>query len=75
MKKRIMGAVVVLLFVSAGVFAQTENDFEVTLTADSEGVVITKYTGRAAATVTIPATIQDMPVREIGAYAFRALGR
>jgi hypothetical protein len=46
-------------------FAQTESDFAVELTKDGEGVVITGYTGTVTA-VRIPATIQGMPVREIG---------
>jgi len=46
-------------------FAQTETDFTVVLTNDGEGVVITRYTGKATA-VRIPATIQGMPVMEIG---------
>jgi hypothetical protein len=50
-------------------FAQTEADFEVTLTGDNTGVVITKYIGNVA-TVKIPAKIQGMPVREIGKTAF-----
>jgi len=49
--------------------AQTENDFSVILKDDSTGVVITKYNGNAA-TLKIPATIQGMPVMEIGEDAF-----
>jgi hypothetical protein len=54
-----------LLVVTVGLFAQTETDFNVELTPDGEGVIITGYTGTAMA-VKIPATIQGMPVREIG---------
>ncbi|GMO52220.1 MAG: hypothetical protein Pg6C_17680 [Treponemataceae bacterium] len=50
-------------------FAQTEADFNVGLTDDGAGVVIVKYTGKTAA-VRIPATIQGMPVKEIGSSAF-----
>jgi hypothetical protein len=46
-----------------------ETDFQVTLTADSAGVRITSYTGTRA-NVVIPATIQSLPVREIGDDAF-----
>jgi hypothetical protein len=58
-------SVMLVCLLTAGAFAQTEADFKVTVTKDGKGVVITEYTGRAAA-VTIPATIQGMPVREIG---------
>jgi len=47
----------------------SESDFQVTVTRDSRGVVITGYTGQTAY-VNIPATIQGMPVREIGQNAF-----
>jgi len=47
-----------------------ESDFEVILTEDNEGVVISKYVGTSK-TVRIPATIQGMPVRVIGFSAFR----
>jgi len=68
MKKKILFAGITLLL-AAVAFAQTEANFEVTLTADNQGVLITRYTGTVAA-VRIPATIQGMPVREIGANAF-----
>jgi hypothetical protein len=47
--------------------AQTEEDFGVELTDDGNGVVITDYFGSAKA-VRIPATIQGMPVLEIGGF-------
>jgi len=50
-------------------FTQTEDDFAVTLNRSGDGVVITKYKGKVAQ-VTIPSTIQGMPVREIGDSAF-----
>jgi hypothetical protein len=59
-----------LVVVTVGLFAQTEADFNIGLTEDGEGVVITGYTGTAAA-VKIPATIQGIPVREIGKEAFQ----
>ena len=46
-----------------------ESDFQVTLTTDNMGVVISKYTGKKAEVV-IPEIIQNMPVREIGDNAF-----
>jgi hypothetical protein len=46
-----------------------ESDFKVSLTADSEGIVIKKYAGKGRAIV-IPPTIQGFPVREIADYAF-----
>jgi hypothetical protein len=58
-------AAVILKVMTPAVFAQTEADFTVELTGDGAGVVITGYTGKAAA-VKIPAAIQGMPVREIG---------
>jgi hypothetical protein len=69
MKKNIVFAALALLL-AVTVFAQTEEDFTVELTKDGEGVVIAKYNGNAAR-VQIPATIQGMPVREIGYGAFR----
>jgi len=68
MNKKWLTAVFVLILTGA-VFAQTEADFEVDLTSDNAGVVIKGYTG-SALQVIIPATIQGMPVREIGSRAF-----
>jgi hypothetical protein len=48
-----------------------ESDFSVSLTADSKGVAITGYTGKAR-DVVIPATIQGMPVIEITKFAFNS---
>jgi len=47
----------------------SEADFSVGLTVDSKGVVITEYKGKATS-VRIPATIQGLPVKEIGKRAF-----
>jgi hypothetical protein len=66
-------ALALILGLTAAAFAQTEADFIVELTDDGAGVVIKKYTGKTAA-VTIPATIQGMPVREIGGGAFLQSG-
>ena len=65
------GMIVALaLFAGGAVFAQTEADFEVALTEDGNGVVIKKYTGKVTNTIRIPATIEGLPVREIGKEAF-----
>jgi len=64
---------ILVLASMANIFAQTEADFNVTLTDDNTGVVITKYTGKAT-DVRIPATIQGMPVKEIGKQAFTTSG-
>jgi hypothetical protein len=69
MSKKLMAALLAALVLGATAYAQTEADFNVTLTKDGEGVIITKYTGKVAA-VRIPAKIQGMPVREIGEGAF-----
>jgi hypothetical protein len=65
-------ALAVLLSAAAAAFAQTEADFNVTLTDDGSGVKILKYTGKTGA-VKIPATIEGMPVKEIGGHAFKGL--
>ena len=69
MKKNVALAMVFLALMAVGVYAQSESDFNVDLTKDGTGVVITGYTGKQAA-VTIPAKIQGYPVKEIGAEAF-----
>ncbi|GHU55702.1 hypothetical protein FACS189442_3590 [Spirochaetia bacterium] len=61
------------MMLAAVAFAQTEADFNVTLTDDGSGVVITGYTGKAEQ-VRVPAEIQGMPVREIGEWAFSVRG-
>ena len=48
---------------------QQEGDFEYRFNADRSGVVIVKYTG-SASSVTVPATIAELPVVEIGEGAF-----
>jgi hypothetical protein len=73
-KRFLMGMAALLVLAATPAFAQSEADFEVGLTDDSAGVVIKKYIGKVAA-VKIPATIQDMPVREIGAEAFGSRNR
>ena len=50
--------------------ASPASDFSYELTADKSGVSITGYTGNGGRVV-IPATIEDMPVKEIGFQAFR----
>jgi hypothetical protein len=72
MKKIIISLVLAALCLSAN--AQTINEtpeanFQVELNKAGDGVIITRYTGRAAQ-VRIPAKIQGMPVVEIGETAF-----
>jgi len=70
--KRIKEISFVFVFVfiaSISIWAQSEGDFQVTLTDDNKGVVIVKYKGNVR-DVRIPSTIQGMPVREIGYEAF-----
>jgi hypothetical protein len=69
MKKNVFLAMALLALMAVGVFAQTEGDFNVDLTADESGVIITGYTGSQRA-VTIPAKIQGYPVKMIGNAAF-----
>jgi hypothetical protein len=69
MNKKLLTALCTALVLAVSVYAQTAADFNVTLTEDGKGAVITGYTGTVAA-VRIPATIQGMPVREIGREAF-----
>jgi len=72
MKKKIgLLPVFVFMLLLAGMdcFAQSASDFNVRLTEDGTGVVITGYTGRTAA-VRIPATIEGLPVREIGGATY-----
>jgi hypothetical protein len=69
MQKKTILVMVFVLATIVTVFAQTVADFNVTLTEDGKGVVIAGYTGTATA-VRIPATIEGMPVREIGEKAF-----
>jgi hypothetical protein len=58
-----------ILALATTAFAQSESDFIVTLTEDGTGAVIKEYIGKAT-DVTIPATIQGMPLKEIGNGAF-----
>jgi hypothetical protein len=64
-----MGFVVLLVLLPLLSFAQTESDFEVRLTEDYKGVIITKYNG-IMTDVVIPPTIQGFPVRQIGEASF-----
>jgi hypothetical protein len=75
-KTRIMAILAALLAFTtvAGLFAQTEADFEVAFTEDGKGVVIKKYTGKVTNTIKIPAAIEGLPVREIGEEAFIGAG-
>jgi hypothetical protein len=65
-----IGFVCFFVFITnVSIWAQSEEDFQVTLTNDNKGVVIVKYKGTAR-DVHIPTTIQGLPVREIGYQAF-----
>ena len=59
--------------VVSSVFAQVapESDFEVTLTDDLTGAIITGYKGQGGNLI-IPDTIQGFPVKEIGDQVFVA---
>jgi len=57
----------VYIYNSDGTFYNPESDFEVTVTADGRGAKITGYKGKDN-DVSIPSTIQGMPVREIGGF-------
>jgi hypothetical protein len=63
---------IVLLLMGLCVFAQTENDFDITQNAKGT-ITITGYRGTAM-DVTIPATIEGVSVTEIGAGAFSGKG-
>ena len=54
--------------------AAPASDFSYDLTADKSGVLIKGYTGNGGIVV-IPATIEDMPVKEIGEFAFQGSTR
>jgi hypothetical protein len=71
--KKMIGALLLAVLCGTGTFAQTETEFEVRLTNDGKGAVILKYTGRATQ-VRIPATIQGVPVREIGSGDVAVIG-
>ncbi|MDR3300906.1 MAG: leucine-rich repeat protein [Spirochaetaceae bacterium] len=75
MNRKKIGLFFVLIgLCAAAVSAQTASDFEVTLTEDGNGVVIKGYTGKVSNTIKIPATIEGLPVREIGAGVFSYAG-
>jgi hypothetical protein len=65
MKRNVLFVFAFMMVLFTPLWAQTEADFEVGLTKDGIGVVIKQYTGKVMA-VKIPATIQGMPVKEIG---------
>ena len=50
------------------------SDFSFDLTSDGQGIVIKGYTGNGGV-VRIPATIEDIPVKEIGMFALRGVFR
>ena len=54
--------------------ATPASDFSYELTADKSGVLIKGYSGNGGIVI-IPATIEDMPVKEIGGSAFSGSAR
>jgi hypothetical protein len=68
MKKNVFLAGVLIALMAAAVFAQTEADFDVSVTNNQ--VTIDYYKGTAT-TVNIPARIRNMPVVAIEANAFQ----
>jgi len=68
MKKTIF-IILSVLVMAGSVFAQTENDFEITQNKQG-GITITKYTGKIT-NVVIPSTIEGIKVTEIGGRAFQ----
>jgi hypothetical protein len=50
--------------------ATPATDFQYDATKDGKGVVIKRYIGKDGGKITIPATIEDLPVVEIGHSAF-----
>jgi hypothetical protein len=72
----LFGMLAVMLSAGPALFAQSaESNFEVALTDDGNGVVIKKFIGTVSRTITIPATIEGLPVREIGSNAFYGVGQ
>jgi len=67
--KRTILIILSVLVMAGSVFAQTENDFEITQNKQG-GITITKYTGKIT-NVVIPSTIEGIKVTEIGGRAFQ----
>jgi tetratricopeptide (TPR) repeat protein len=63
---------VVMTVFTVSVYAQNAGDFNVVLTQDGKGVIVTDYTG-SVADVTIPAEIEGLPVREIRALKSKVI--
>ena len=64
MRRKITIAIIIMAALLVPLWAQTEANFTVTRTEDGRGIRINGYSGTVTA-VRIPATIQDLPVREI----------
>ena len=71
MMKNTVFAIVIMAAFLTPLWGQTESDFIYTLNRTNDGVVITGYRGTATR-VTIPATIEGLPVREIGSNILSA---
>jgi len=69
MKQRMVMVPLIIVTVCIPLWAQSEADFTVILNRTGDGMVITGYVGNER-DVVIPATIQGIPVREIGRCSF-----
>jgi len=69
MKRTVFLAAALLALMAVGVYAQTEADFDVTVSKDGKSVTIDGYKGSATA-VNIPARIKNLPVTIIEGSAF-----
>jgi hypothetical protein len=70
MTKKLVFILVFTAVLIVPVFAQDANSFMITVTRDGSGAVVTGYGGNVR-DVIVPANIQGLPVKEIGARAFR----
>jgi len=69
MKRTVFLMVALFALMAVGLYAQTEADFDVTVSKDGKSVSIDGYKG-SATTVNIPAKIKNLPVTIIGGSAF-----
>jgi len=69
MKRTVFLALALFALMAVGLYAQTEADFDVTVSKDGKSVSIDGYKG-SATTVNIPAKIKNLPVTIIGGSAF-----
>jgi len=69
MKRTVFLALALFALMAAGVYAQTEADFEVVKSEDGKSITIVRYKGTAK-DVKIPAKIQNLPVTIINGFSF-----